>query len=116
PQEIEAARYVREKMGRHVITIPRVEVEKDYLQRLIASATRIFSSKKEVIGESTVVHPPFSGGRILIHPQVLRKITLAACSRYEEVSQVVKVAFSFDDLPRLQITLALKLASLCKSS
>ncbi|MBY0050666.1 hypothetical protein P4U99_03145 [Brevibacillus agri] len=109
PQEIEAARYVRETMGRHVIPIPRVEVEKDYLQRLIASATRIFSSKKEVIGESTVVHPPFSGGRILIHPQVLRKITLAACSRYEEVSQVVKVAFSFDDLPRLQITLALKL-------
>lgn len=46
PQEIEAARYVRETMGRHVIPIPRVEVEKDFLQRLISSATQIFSSKK----------------------------------------------------------------------
>lgn len=108
-QEIEAAQYVRQTMGRHVIPIPRVEVEKDFLQRLIASAQQIFSSKKEVIGESTVVHPPFSGGRIQIHPQVLRKIVLATCNSFAEVGQVIKTVFTFDDLPRLQITLGLKL-------
>ncbi|WP_312113710.1 hypothetical protein [Brevibacillus reuszeri] len=108
-QEIEAAQYVRQTMGRHVIPIPRVEVEKDFLQRLIASAQQIFSSKKEVIGESTVVHPPFSGGRIQIHPQVLRKIVQATCSNFVEVGQVIKTVFTFDDLPRLHITLALKL-------
>lgn len=109
PQEIEAARYVRETMGKHVIPIPRVEVEKDFLQRLISSAQQIFSSKKEIIGETTVVHPPFSGGRILIHPQVLRKLVQATCSRFEEVDQILKTDYSFDDLPRLQVTLSLKL-------
>lgn len=46
-QEIEAARYIRETQGKHVIPIPRVEVEKDLLQRLIASAQQIFSPKKK---------------------------------------------------------------------
>lgn len=107
PQEIEAARYVRETMGKHVIPIPRVEVEKDFLQRLVASAQQIFSSKKEVIGETTVVHPPFSGGRIVIHPQVLRKIVEATCRHFPEVSQILKTEYTFEDLPRLQVTLAL---------
>lgn len=107
-QEIEAARYFRETLGKHVIPIPRVEVEKDFLQRLIASAQQIFSSKKEVIGETTVVHPPFSGGRIVIHPQVLRKIVQATCDRFDEVAHIQKSGYTFDDLPRLQISLALK--------
>lgn len=109
PQEIEAARYIRETMGKHVIPIPRIEVEKDFLQRLISSAQQIFSPKKEVIGETTVVHPPFSGGRIAIHPQVIRKIVQVTCARFVEVDHVQKSVFSFDDLPRLQVTLALKL-------
>lgn len=109
PQDIEAARYIRETMGRHVIPIPRVEVEQDFIQRLLSSAQRIFSSKKEANGgESTVVHPPFSGGRILIHPQVLRKIVQGVCNEYEEVDQILKANTSFEDLPRIELTLALK--------
>lgn len=108
-EEIEAAQYVRQTMGRHVIPIPRVEVEKDFLQRLISSAQQIFSAKKEVIGETTVVHPPFTGGRIQIHPQVLRKVVQATCNDFTEVAQVLKTVFTFDDLPRLHVTLSLKL-------
>jgi hypothetical protein len=108
PQDIEAARYIRETMGKHVIPIPRVEVEQDFIQRLLSSAQRIFSSKKEVGGESTVVHPPFSGGRILIHPQVLRKIVQGVCKQYEEVDQILKVNATFEDLPRIELTFALK--------
>ncbi|GED33591.1 MULTISPECIES: hypothetical protein [Brevibacillus] len=110
PQEIEAARYVRETMGKHVIPIPRVEVEKDFLQRLVASAQQIFSSKKEVIGETTVVHPPFTGGRIVIHPQVLRKIVEGTCTYFKEVHHIQKTEYTFEDLPRLQVTLSLKLS------
>jgi len=109
PQEIEAAKYIRETQGKHVIPIPRVEVEHDFLQRMIASAKHIFSARKEVIGESTVVHPPFSGGRIQIHPQVLRKIVQHACAGFEAVSQVHKTAYTFQDLPRLQVSLSLTL-------
>jgi uncharacterized alkaline shock family protein YloU/adenylate kinase family enzyme len=109
PQEIEAAKYIRETQGKHVIPIPRVEVEKDFFQRLIASARQIFSANKEVIGESTVVHPPFSGGRIQIHPQVLRKIVQHACTRFEAVTHIQKTTYTFHDLPRLQVSLSLKL-------
>jgi uncharacterized alkaline shock family protein YloU/adenylate kinase family enzyme len=108
PREIEAARYIRQTQGKHVIPIPRVEVEKDFLQRLIASAQQIFSPKKEVIGETTVVHPPFTGGRIQIHPQVLRKIVHLTCSRFSAVSHVHKTVYTFDDLPRLQVSLSLR--------
>jgi uncharacterized alkaline shock family protein YloU len=107
--EIEAARYIRETQGKHVIPIPRVEVEKDFWQRMIASAQQIFSAKKEVIGETTVVHPPFTGGRILIHPQVLRKIVQATCSRFPSVSQVKNMAYTFEDVPRLQVSLDIRL-------
>ncbi|MEJ8546832.1 hypothetical protein [Brevibacillus borstelensis] len=108
-QEIEAARYVRETQGKHVIPIPRVEVEKDLLQRLIASAQQIFSPKKEVIGETTVVHPSFTGGRIIIHPQVLRKIVQVTCERFPAVTQLHKTVYTFEDLPRLEVSLTLRL-------
>ncbi len=109
PQEIEAAKYIRETQGKHVIPIPRVEVEKDFFQRIIASAQQIFSPKKEVIGETTVVHPPFTGGRIQIHPQVLRKIVQLTCTRFQAVSQIHKTSYSFEDLPRLQVSVSLVL-------
>jgi hypothetical protein len=107
PQDIEAARYIRETMGRHAIPIPRVEVEKDFLQKLFFSAQRIFSSKRDAAGETTVVHPPFSGGRILIHPQVMRKVVQATCNRFGYVERILRSNSSFDDLPRLELTLAL---------
>ncbi|WP_400162593.1 isopentenyl transferase family protein [Brevibacillus sp. TJ4] len=109
PQDIEAARYVRETMGRHAIPIPRVEVEKDFLHRLLFSAQRIFSSKRDATGETTIVHPPFSGGRIFIHPQVMRKVVQATCERLGYVERILKSNASFDDLPRLELTLALAL-------
>lgn len=107
PEEIEAAKYLRETQGKHVIPIPRVEVEKDFFKRIIASAQQIFSAKKEVIGETTVVHPAFSGGRIQIHEQVLRKIVEVTCRRFTEVVQIHKTAYTFHDLPRLRVSLTL---------
>jgi uncharacterized alkaline shock family protein YloU len=108
-REIEAARYIRETQGKHVIPIPRVEVEKDLFQRLIASAQKILSPKKEVIGETTVVHPTFSGGRIQIHEQVLRKIVSAACYRFPEIVRVHKTVYTFHDLPRITVSITLRL-------
>ena len=107
PQDIEAARYIRETLGRHAIPIPRVEVEKDFLQRLLFSAQRIFSSSKDAAGETTIVHPPFSGGHIVIHPQVLRKVVQVTCVRIGGVDRVVKTHFTFEDLPRLELSLSL---------
>ncbi|PPA87430.1 hypothetical protein C4A75_01835 [Brevibacillus laterosporus] len=106
-KEIEAARYVRETMGQHVIPIPRVEVEKDLFKRIVDSAWQIFSSKKHV-GETTVVQPSFSQGRIQIHEQVLRKLVQQACYRNNTVVKVHKVDYTFQAMPRLQVTLAVQ--------
>ncbi|QDX91397.1 hypothetical protein EEL30_02795 [Brevibacillus laterosporus] len=103
-KEIEAARYVRETMGQHVIPIPRVEVEKDLFKRIVDSAWQIFTSKKQV-GETTVVQPSFSQGRIQIHEQVLRKLVQQACYRHSAVVKVQKVDYTFQAMPRLQVTL-----------
>lgn len=108
-EEIQAAQYVRETQGKHTIPIPRVEVEKDLLHRLISSAQKILSSKKELIGETTVVHPSFSGGRIQIYEQVLKKIVQFTCYRFPEVDQVHKTIYTFEDLPRFTISLSLRL-------
>lgn len=110
PAEIDAARYMRETQGKHVIPIPRVEVEKDFFQRIISHAQKILSPKKEVIGESTVVHPSFSGGRIQIHEQVLKKIVQITCYRYPEVERIQKTVFTFEDLPRLTVHLTLSVS------
>ncbi|WP_139490521.1 hypothetical protein [Brevibacillus dissolubilis] len=107
-QEIEAARYIRETMGKHVIPIPRVEVEKDFFQKIIASAQKILSPKKEVIGETTIVQPAFSGGRIQIYEQVLRKLVQQTCNRFTEVTKVSKVDYTFSDLPRLSLAVAVR--------
>ncbi len=109
PEEIQAAQYIRETQGKHVIPIPRVEVEKDFLHRLIASAQKILSPKKEVIGETTIVHPTFSGGRIQIYEQVLKKIVQFTCYRYAEVAHVHKTVYTFVDLPRFTISITLRL-------
>ncbi|MFM1653130.1 hypothetical protein ACI7RC_13625 [Brevibacillus sp. B_LB10_24] len=106
-QEIKAARYIRETQGKHVIPVPRVEVEKDFFQRIIASAQQIFSTRKEVIGETTIVQPAFSGGRIQVYEHVLKKIVQAACLRFTEVAQVHKSTYTFHDLPRLSVNLTL---------
>lgn len=107
---IKTAQFIRQTQGKHVIPMPRVEVEKDFLQKLIASAQKILSPKKEVIGESTIVHPPFAGGRIQIHEQVLRKIAQTACLRFPEVVRVHKMHFAIDDLPRIQVAVSLRVA------
>ncbi|MGO0063180.1 hypothetical protein ACTID9_24680 [Brevibacillus fluminis] len=107
PAEMDAARYMRETQGRHVIPVPRVEIEKDFFQKIISHAQQILSPKKEVLGETTVVHPSFSGGRIQIHEQVLRKIVQITCQRFEQVKRIHKTTYTFHDLPRLTVQLSL---------
>lgn len=105
--EMDAARYMRETQGRHVIPVPRVEIEKDFFQKIISHAQQMLSPKKEVLGETTIVHPSFAGGRIQIHEQVLRKIVQITCERFEPVSRIHKTIYTFHDLPRLKVHLSL---------
>ncbi|GEN33382.1 MULTISPECIES: hypothetical protein [Aneurinibacillus] len=97
--EIKAALYTRRTAGQHVIPIPYIQVEQDFFRRLIARGKKIFSSKKEVIGETTIVQPDFGGGRMHVTEHVLRKLVTLSCKDMPEVENVSKINVTLNDLP-----------------
>lgn len=82
PEEISSAVYSRRMEGKHVIPIPRLEVEKDWLSNWIFKVQTIFShDKSQILGEQTIVFPRFQLGRIYIQENCVHSlIRLAARS------------------------------------
>jgi uncharacterized alkaline shock family protein YloU len=89
--EMKAALFDRETQGRHVIPIPRLQVEQDFISRLIAKVDKIFSPKKEEIGETTIVHPQFQTGKIHVSETVLKKLILHSCSEIPFIKEFRRV-------------------------
>ncbi|RKD21748.1 hypothetical protein BEP19_14075 [Ammoniphilus oxalaticus] len=109
PSEIRTARFHRGIQGKHLIPIPRVQVEQDLMHRLIAQVDKIFSAKKEELGETTIVHPPFQIGKIHISEQALKKIVIHSSNPFRSVAKINKVRLDFDHVPTAQVELSLTL-------
>lgn len=77
--EIKLAQYIRKTEGKHIIPIPYKQVEQNFFKRLIQRGKEIFSSKKERIGETTIVLPDFHRGAIQIDKRVFRDIVRHIC-------------------------------------
>jgi len=107
--EIKAALYDRGMMGRHVIPIPRVQVEQDFMQRFIGQVDKFFSSKKEDGSETTIVHPRFHKGRIQVSEQALKKLVINSCRGIPSVLEINKVKIDFAAVPALEVELKLRL-------
>ena len=75
-EDIEKALFTRRIYGQHVIPIPHIQVEKDRFQQLIEKVKSIFDANANLLGENTIVHPKFHGGRIIIKKSCLKKIVL----------------------------------------
>ncbi|MCP1354757.1 hypothetical protein [Aneurinibacillus migulanus] len=101
--EIKAALYTRRTSGKHVIPIPYIQVEQDFFRRLIAQGKKIFSSKKEIIGETTIVQPDFGGGRMHVTEHVLRKLVTLSCNNMPEVENITKISVTLNDLPSVSL-------------
>lgn len=101
--EIKAALYDRGMQGRHVIPIPRVQVEQDFIGRLIAQVDKIFSSKREPIGETTIVHPQFHTGRIHVSEHALKKLAIHGCKELPFIVEFRKVKVTLEGTPTVEI-------------
>lgn len=108
--EIRAALYTRQMEGKHVIPIPHIQVEQHFFQRLIAQGKKIFSPRKEVIGETTIVQPDFQGGRIHVTENVLHKLVILSCRDMPEV-KFTKIDTVLSDLPHIDVDVQLALSS-----
>ena len=69
-EEILLAKYVRELHGKHTMPLPKNEVEQNFFKRMIQKGWDIFSSKKEKIGETTIVSPDFHPQSVFITQRV----------------------------------------------
>jgi adenylate kinase family enzyme len=101
--EIKAALYTRQTAGKHVIPIPYIQVEQSFFQRMIKRGKKIFSAKKEVIGETTIVQPDFGGGRMHVSEHVLRKLVILSCRNVPEVDNMTKINITLNDLPSISL-------------
>jgi hypothetical protein len=106
--EIKAALFDREMQGRHVIPIPRLQVEQDFIQRLIAKVDQIFSPKKEMIGETTIVHPQFQTGKIHVNEAVFKKIVSVSCQNLPTCPDFRKIKVDLTNGPSVSLEIALQ--------
>lgn len=108
--EIKAALFERETKGRHAIPIPRLQVEQDFLSRLISRVEKIIlSSRKEEYGETTIVHPQFHAGQIHVSETVLKKLVLQSCKDLTSVQEISKIRVEMSAEPVITLHLSLKL-------
>ena len=107
-EEILLARYVRDMQGKHTMPLPKNEVEQNFFMRMIQKGRDIFSSKKEKIGETTIVSPDFHPQSIFIHQRVYDEVLLHTVSNFHLTRQIYRCQFNFTDhLPDIVVELAL---------
>lgn len=103
--QIKAALYTRQTEGKHVIPIPHIQVDQNFFSRLVKQGKKIFSARKEVIGETTIVQPDFGGGRVHVTENVLRKLVTFSCLAVSQVEGVGKIEVRLTDLPSVSVEL-----------
>lgn len=107
--EIHKAQFIRRTQGKHTIPIPQIQVEKDRWGKVIASVEKIFSAKKEPIGERTIVRPPFQRGEITIHEHVLKKLVVLSVQRCAPSSTVVKCEVELQPVAFVSLVVTMRL-------
>lgn len=106
--EIKLAQFIRKTEGKHIIPIPYKQVDQNFFKKLIQRGVDIFSSKKERIGENTIVHPDFHRGSIKIHKKVFQNMIEIICSQYPLIEECRSVEFHLQGLPILRASIAIK--------
>ncbi|PJO44965.1 hypothetical protein [Lysinibacillus xylanilyticus] len=108
-KEIAKARFIRQTQGKHVMPIPYRQVEQNFFKRLVQRGIEIFTSKREKIGETTIVRPDFQQEYIDIGKHVYVQLLTYCCAKQDIVHKVEHVQFVLGDLAQATITLQLKL-------
>ncbi|HEU5140122.1 MAG TPA: hypothetical protein VFT51_09115 [Bacillales bacterium] len=106
--EIKIALFSRRTQGNHIMPIPHVQVEESFLKKLIRQGAKIFSPKKELIGETTIIQPHFHRNTLHISEGVFEAIAKYAAVSIPEVLSCDKVNLDLKGLPSLSLDLTMK--------
>ncbi len=107
-KEIDKARFIRQTQGKHVMPIPYRQVEQNFFKRLVQRGMEIFSSKREKIGETTIVRPDFQQEYIEIGKHVYVQLLTYCCAQHDIVHKVEQVQLTLGEHAFTTITLQLK--------
>lgn len=108
-EEIRLAKYIREINGKHTMPLPPSEVEQNFFKRMIQKGRDIFSSKREKIGETTLVSPDFHPQTIFVDSKVYEQVLHYVVSNHPVIKQIHRITFRFTDyLPITIIEVSIK--------
>ena len=108
-EEIRLAKYIREINGKHTMPLPHSEVEQNFFKRMIQKGRDIFSSKREKIGETTLVSPDFHPQTIFVDQKVYEQVIFYVVSHHHVIKQIHRITFRFTDhLPILIVEVSIK--------
>jgi uncharacterized alkaline shock family protein YloU/adenylate kinase family enzyme len=96
PVSIQKALFTRKIHGQHVIPIPHIQVQNDRFHQLIEKVKSIFDGESKPLGENTIVHPKFHGGRIQITNSCLKKIILHTVKPNKDVHSISSINAPID--------------------
>ncbi|HET7629401.1 MAG TPA: hypothetical protein VFK44_13590 [Bacillales bacterium] len=106
--ELKAALFARHTRGDHIIPVPHAQVEKKLFKKLIDQGIKVFSPKKELIGETTIVQPFFHNYTINISSTVFEAIAAHAAESIPEVVSCDRVDIQLEGVPSLKVTLTMQ--------
>ena len=93
PEEIKTAKQQRERLGKHVIPVPTVEIEPRFTGYIMESLELLFfSHDDEVKAEKTIIRPKFSSyGKLLIADRVMTDLVSHIMKKDERVTNIKKI-------------------------
>jgi uncharacterized alkaline shock family protein YloU len=106
--ELKAALFARRTRGDHIIPVPHAQVEKKLFKKLLEQGIKVFSPKKEFIGETTVVQPYFHNYTINISQNVFESIAARAAETITGVVSCDRVELRLEGVPFLNAELTMQ--------
>jgi len=102
--QMKMAQFIRRTEGKHIMPIPVVQVQQNFFKRLIMKGYEIFTSKREKIGETTIVQPDFHQDLDIFHKKDFIQCIHASCEGSAIVKSIEKIDFTLYPLPVTTIT------------
>lgn len=102
--QMKMAQFIRRTEGKHIMPIPVVQVQQNFFKRLIMKGYEIFTSKREKIGETTIVQPDFHQDLDVFHKKDFIQCISKSCNSSKIVKSIEKIDFTLYPLPITTVT------------
>ena len=104
-KQMKMAKFIRKTEGKHIMPVPFVEVQQNFFKRLVMKGFEIFSTKKEKIGETTIVQPDFHEDLLVYKTKDFTQSIRQVCEDSPYIMDVTKLQFTLYPLPITKLVL-----------